>query len=367
MANGRLKNPFWTLVAPLLALGCWGLLTSGVLPSDSRITEAALALLLGISVFASVHHAEVIAARVGEPFGSIVLAIAITVIEVGLILTLMLAAPDGGPNIARDTVFAAVMIIISGVVGLCILLGSRKHFEQTLRVRGTASALAALATLATITLILPNYTISAPGPAYSQTQLAMIALLSLVLYGTFLFVQTVRHRDFFLPPTDEEATEDHSEHAMPADGVAIASAVFLCASLVAVVLLAKALSLPLKDMIATAGLPQAFVGIIIATLVLLPESIAAARAAVANRLQTSMNLALGSGLASIGLSIPAVAVVAALSDYNVHLGISPSQTVLLALALFVSVLTLGNGRTNLLLGVIHLSIFGVFLVVSAIP
>ncbi len=366
MAAAQPTNPLWTMIVPVLALLAWLATLFNLVPGNSAIVDSALATLLAVSVFASVHHAEVIAARVGEPFGSIVLAIAITIIEVGLILTLMLAAPDGGPTVARDTVFSAVMIIITGVVGLCILLGGRKHFEQTIRVRGTASALAALATLATITLILPNFTTTSVGPTYSQLQLATIAVVSLILYGSFLFVQTVRHRDYFVVVPEPGAPEAEA-HAMPSANVALASSVLLCLSLIAVVVLAKTLSVPLKTVLAMAGLPQAFVGVVIATLVLLPESIAAARAALANQLQTSMNLALGSGLASIGLTIPAVAVVAATGDYQIHLGISPAQMVMLVLALFVSVLTLGNGRTNVLLGIIHLSIFGVFLVISAIP
>lgn len=367
MAATAPDNPLWTILTPIVSIGAVAAALFGLLPVQSLAVSLLVCLLLAGSVFAAVHHAEIIAARVGEPYGSIVLAIAITVIEVGLILTLMLAAPDGGPTVARDTVYSAVMIILSGVTGLCILLGSRKHFEQTLRVRGVASALAALATLAVITLVLPNFTTSSAGPTYSTVQFTTIALVSLILYGAFLFVQTVRHRDYFVAGPEEAGEYPVPSYISPTQRVTAASAVLLCVALVAVVVLAKLLSEPLKDMLAGAGLPPAFIGVIIAALVLLPESIAAARAALANQLQTSMNLALGSGLASIGLTIPVVALVAATGDFEVHLGVSPAQTVMLVLTLFVSVLTLGIGRTNVLLGVIHLSLFGVFLVISAVP
>jgi Ca2+:H+ antiporter len=227
--------------------------------------------------------------------------------------------------------------------------------------------LATLATLAVITLVLPNFTTSSPGPTYSTAQLGTIAAVALVLYGTFLFVQTVRHRDYFVATLDDSSGETAIDQFVPSNSVTGVSAVLLCLALLAVVVLAKMLSDPIKNVLAVAGLPQGFIGVIIATLVLLPESIAAARSALANNLQTSLNLALGSGLASIGLTIPAVAIVASTGDHVVHLGVSPAQSVMLILTLFISVLTLANGRTNLLLGVVHLSLFGVFLVISAVP
>jgi Ca2+:H+ antiporter len=367
MAATQVRNPFWSLLLPIAGLGMAGLALTGIVDVRSLWSSVPAAILLMGSVFAAVHHAEIIATRVGEPFGSIVLAVAITVIEVGLILTLMLAAPDGGPTVARDTVYSAIMIILSGVAGLCILLGSRRHFEQTFQVHGTTSALATLATLAVITLVLPNFTTSSPGPTYSTAQLGTIAAVALVLYGTFLFVQTVRHRDYFVATLDDSSGETAIDQFVPSNSVTGVSAVLLCLALLAVVVLAKMLSDPIKNVLAVAGLPQGFIGVIIATLVLLPESIAAARSALANNLQTSLNLALGSGLASIGLTIPAVAIVASTGDHVVHLGVSPAQSVMLILTLFISVLTLANGRTNLLLGVVHLSLFGVFLVISAVP
>ncbi len=360
MATHSVENRLWTILLPVVGTAAVALVTLGVVPYSHIAAALPLALLLGACVFASVHHAEVIAARVGEPLGSIILALAVTVLEVGLILSLMSNLSNGGSTIARDTVYSAIMIITTGIVGLSLVLGSRLHFEQTIRIRGTTSALSVLVVLAVITLILPNYTVSTPGPSFSSTQLFLVALTSLVLYCTFLFVQTVRHREYFLPADVEGA-----DHAEPDTRTFWTSCVLLLAALFAVIMLSKSLSPVLTSMITSVGLPYSFTGVIIATLVLLPEGIAAVRAALANRLQVSINLALGSGLATIGLTIPTVALADILMGYNIALGISPGQTTLLVLALFVSAITLGNGRTNILLGAAHLSIFAMFLLISA--
>lgn len=363
MASHHIENPNWTLVVPVIGLAAVAAGMVGLSPAVHVGMAALVALILGACVFAAVHHAEIIAARVGEPFGSIVLALAVTVLEVGLILSLMLAAGDGGPTIARDTVYSAIMIITTGIVGLSLLFGSRRHHEQTIRIRGTSAALSVLSVLAVITLILPNFTVATHGPTFSAMQLLMVALTSLVLYCAFLFVQTVRHRDYFLPEDDSgDGARD-----LPSQRTFTVSSLLLCVALAAVILLAKSLSPALAGVITGAGLPLSFTGVIIAAVVLLPEGIAAVRAAVANRLQVSINLALGSGLATIGLTIPAVAMADLLGGFNIVLGISPAQTVLLVLAFFVSALTLGNGRTNILFGVVHLSIFAMFLLISAVP
>ncbi len=361
MASHSASNPLWSVATPIVGALVLAALGAGLLAASNPVLGFCLAVLLAACVFAAVHHAEIIAARTGEPYGSIVLALAVTVLELGLILALMNSAPDGGPTIARDTVFSAIMIITTGIVGLCLLLGSRRHFEQSIGVSGTSSALAVLAVLATITLILPNYTLTTRGPAFSAAQLLVVAVTSLVLYGSFLFVQTVRHRDYFL---DEN---DTSDHVAPGAATFWASLALLALALAAVIILSKALSPALNGIIASAGLPASFTGVVIASMILLPEGIAAVRAALANRLQVSVNLALGSGLATIGLTIPAVAFTDLMAGFNIALGISETQTVLLSLALFVSGLTLVNGRTNILLGVVHLSIFAMFLLISAVP
>jgi Ca2+:H+ antiporter len=327
-----------------------------------------LAIIAGAAliatVFAAVYHAEVVAHRVGEPFGTLILALAVTVIESALIVSMMLSAGDNS-GLARDTVFAAVMIICNGLVGLCLLSGGIRHHEQGFQLAGALAALAVLAALTVLTLVVPNVTTSTPGPVFTPPQLIFAACASLVLYGSFVFVQTVRHRDYFLPPAGDDGEEAHAPP--PASGVALLSFALLVASLVAVIGLAKTLSPMLEAGVAGIGAPRAVVGILIAALVLMPESLAAWRAAKANRLQTSMNLALGSALASIGLTIPAVTVVSILIGQPLALGLGPTESVLLALTLLVAVITLGTGRTTVLQGIVHLVIFAAFIFFAVVP
>ncbi len=364
MASHTVENAVWTVVVPLLGVFAVAASLSGMIPQGNVIVALCVTLLLGACVFSAVHHAEVIAAKLGEPYGSIILALAVTVLEAGLILSLMVSAGENGNTIARDTVYSAIMIITTGIVGVSLLLGNRRHFEQSIRIRGTSSALSVLVVLAVITLILPNYSQTTAGPTYSNLQLIMVALTSLLLYCAFLFVQTVRHRDYFLSDTIDA---DGDPQNGPTLKTFWSSTIFLCAALFAVIMLAKSLSSVLTNMITSIGLPLSFTGVIIAAMVLLPEGIAATRAALANRLQVSINLALGSGLATIGLTIPVVAMADIFGNFDIALGISPSQTVLLVLALFTSSITLATGRTNILFGVVHLSIFAMFLLISAIP
>jgi Ca2+:H+ antiporter len=316
------------------------------------------------TVFAAVYHAEVVAHRTGEPFGTPVLAVAVTVIEVSLIVSVMLAAPAEKAGLARDTVFAAVMIVCNGIVGLCLLWGGARHHEQGFQVHGASAALAVLAALTILTLILPNVATTVPGPLFSMPQLIFAGIVSLVLYGSFVFVQTVRHRDYFLPVVHGE----QDAHAPPPSGkTAAISLGLLLAALVAVVGLAKSLTPTLESGVAWLNVPKAVVGIVIATLVLLPEGLAALRAARANRLQTSLNLALGSALASIGLTIPTVAGVSIVIRQPLELGLTEKDQVLLALTLLVGVITLGTGRTTVLQGIVHLVIFAAFLFFAVVP
>jgi Ca2+:H+ antiporter len=317
-------------------------------------------------VFAAVHHAEVLALRLGEPFGSILLAVAVTVIEVALIVSIMLSESAGSNAVARDTVYSAVMIVLNGIVGLCLVLGAQRHHEQSFQLQGASAALAVLGTVATFALVLPNYTVATLGPHYSPVQLLSVGAVSLALYCIFVFVQTIRHRDYFLDSADSETASD-GPHEKPSNGISAISALLLIVSLVAVVLLAKILSNPLERLVATTGLPQTFVGVVIAAIVLLPEGLAAVKAALLNRLQNSMNLALGSAIASIALTIPTVAVVSLLLGQKLVLGLTPENTVLLLLTLFVSTLTLGTGRTTVLQGAVHLVIFAVFILLAAAP
>jgi Ca2+:H+ antiporter len=350
----------WTWLVPVAA---WVTL---LLSFGAAVPTLLVAVVLIGAVLAAVHHAEVIAHRVGEPFGTFLLAVAVTVIELGLIVTLMAAAGPDAATLARDTVFAAVMIILNGLIGACIFIGAIRHKEQPFQQTGVSASLATLCALTVLTLVLPNFTVSEPGPVYSTSQLAFVAVVSFLLYVTFVAVQTVRHRDYFLPA--REMAADYEVHAdPPTNRQAWLSAALLVACLVAVVLLAKALAKPVEDAVAAAGAPRAVVGVIIAALVLMPESVAAVRAAIANRLQTSLNLGLGSALATIGLSIPAVAALAIAVDLPIALGLSAKSVVLLFLTLIVSTLSLGTGRTTVLQGVVHLVIFAVYLFLTIVP
>lgn len=353
--------PLWTVLVPVVA---W-LSYVGLLLGWDGAYLLAVAIVLMASVLAAVYHAEVVAHRVGEPFGTLVLALAVTIIEVSLIVSLMLA---GGPDttaLARDTVFAAVMIILTGIVGLCLLAGGVHHREQMFGQQGVAAALTTLTAILVLTLILPNYTTSIAGPVYNYLQLGFISTVSLVLYGTFILVQTVRHRDFFLPPT---ASVDKDTHmAPPSAKVAGLSVFLLLACLGIVVLLAKALSPAIEAGVASVGAPKSLVGVIIAAVVLLPEALAAWRAARNNRLQTSLNLALGSALASIGLTIPAVSIMSFVTGLTITLGIDLKSIVLLSLSLITIILSLSTGRTNVLHGVVLLVIFAVYLFTTVVP
>lgn len=324
----------------------------------------AAAALVG-AVLAAVHHTEVVAHKLGEPYGTLLLAVAITMIEVALIISLMLT---GGPEtaaLARDTVFAAVMIIVSGIVGLCLLIGGMLYKEQVFRLHGANAALTTLAAIVVLTLILPNYTTTNPGPIYSTSQLTFIALVSLVLYGTFVFVQVIRHRNYFLDAIDSNDISIASPTTTTK--VACISAVLLLVCLGAVVLLAKSLAPSIEAAVVSIGAPHQLVGVIIASIVLLPEGLAAVRAARKNMFQTSLNLAFGSALASIGLTIPAVAILSLITGWTLILGIDMKSAVLLLLALFVSSLSLATGRTNVLQGVILLVIFAVYMFTTVIP
>lgn len=354
--------PTWTWVSPVAGLAV--MVLAFALGTPTAVAAIAC-LTLPFVVFSAVHHAEVVAHRVGEPFGTLVLAVAVTVIEVALIVSVMLGDPAGKAGLPRDTVFAAVMIVCNGIVGLCLLAGGIRHHELGFQIQGASSALAVLAALTTLTLVLPNVTVSAAGPVFSVSQLVFSAIVSLALYIAFVFVQTVRHRDYFLPldvPGDEE------KHALPPSAnAARVSLGWLVAALIAVVGIAKALTPTLEWAIAAANAPKSVVGIIIAGLVLTPEGLAAVRAARANRLQTSLNLALGSALATIGLTIPAVAIVSIVLAQPLTLGLGAKEQVMLVLTLVLSIITLGTGRTTVLQGIVHLVIFAAFLFFAVVP
>jgi len=360
MATSPNDLPSWTLWMPAAS---WITLIAGLmLPGHGWLTAISAITLVG-AVLAAVHHAEVVAHKVGEPYGTLVLAIAVTVIEVALIVSVLVSAGPEKSALARDTVFAAVMLVCNGIVGICLLVGGLRHHEQDFRASGATAALAVLGALMVITLVLPNYTEAAPGPQFTPRQLAFSASASLVLYGCFVFAQTVRHRDYFLM----EGSGEDVHAPPPSTKIALTSSGMLLVCLVAVVGLAKLLSPSVEAAVASMGAPDAAVGIVIAALVLLPECMAAVRAANANRLQTSLNLALGSALACIGLTIPAVAVVTTVIGQPLTLGLDPRDTVLLLLTLLTSTLTLSLGKATFLQGMVHLAILGAYLMLAFGP
>lgn len=367
-APARRRGIPWAMIVPPAALFTlavtWTLQLGPVL-------VVVVALVLGGAVLAAVHHAEVVAHRVGEPFGSLVLAVAVTVIEVALIVSLMVSGGPETASLARDTVFAAVMITANGIVGLALLLGALRYGLTLFNAEGSGAALATVTTLATLCLVLPTFTTSLPGPEFSPGQLVFAALASLALYVAFVLTQTVRHRDFFLPVApggDAHRPIGEEEHAPPPNRrAALLSLGLLLVALVAVVGLAKVESPAIESAVVAGGLPQSFVGVIIALLVLLPETLAAARAARRGRIQISLNLAYGSAMASIGLTIPTIAAASIWLDGPLVLGLGPTQMVLLALTVVVGMLTVVPGRATRLQGTVHLVLLAAFLFLAVSP
>lgn len=364
----------WTLLTPPLALAV--LLLSWGHHIDT-VVAVVLAVVLAGATLAAVHHAEVVAHRVGEPFGSLVLAIAVTVIEVALIVTLMITGASDTSTLARDTVFAAVMITTNGIVGISLLVGALRFGVTLFNPEGTGAALATVATLSALSLVLPTFTTGAPGPEFSPTQLTFAAIASIALYLLFVLTQTGRHRDFFLPvvPPSTSATEDvgsraadAGDHSVPPTArAAQLSLGLLLVALVDVVGLAKVESHSIESAVHAVGFPPSFVGVVIALLVLAPETLAAVRAAQRERVQISLNLGYGSAMASIGLTIPALAVASIWLKGRLVLGLGPTQLVLLTLTVLVSTLTVVPGRATRLQGGIHIVLLAAFLFLAIKP
>jgi Ca2+:H+ antiporter len=363
------RTPVTTIAFPILAIAFVILAplvgfdgTQALSARSLTLSAVMIGIMLG-AIFAAVHHADVIAHRTGEPYGTLVLTLAVTVIEVALIESIVLM-PNSSPALARDTVFAVIMIVCNGLVGLCILVGGLRHHEQEFQISGTGVYLIVLGALSVLTLVLPNYTIAAPGPYFSTAQLVFVSVHTIVLYATFLFVQTSRHVDYFRADDD---TAPDGRHIYPSNPEVAASAVLLIAALCGVILVAKKFATILETGLSFIGAPQAVAGVIIAMVVLTPESISAVQAARRDVLQKSLNLALGSSLATIGLTIPAVALTNIFLGRGLELGLSARDTLLLALTLFMSLVTFGTGRTNILAGLVHLIVFATFLFLVFIP
>ena len=354
----------WITIAPVMAVVLLAL-TWG--RDVSVLVVVVVAALLAAAVLAAVQHAEIVALRVGEPFGSLILAVAVTVIEVGLIVTLMVSSKEDTSTLARDTVFAAVMITCNGIIGLCLVAGSQRHGLVVFNKEGTGGALATVATLAVLCLVLPTFTTAESGPEFSTGQLAFAAVASLMLYVLFVLTQTRRHRDFFLPVDRHGRVVEDDGHEPPPGSSWRRSILLLVVSLVSVVGLAKVLSPTLDDTVAYVGLPPSFVGVVIALLVLAPETLAALNAARRNRMQISLNLALGSAMASIGLTIPSLAVATIWLEGPLLLGLGPTQMVLLAITVVVGMLTVVPGRATRLQGGVHIVLLAAYVFLAANP
>lgn len=336
----------WTILIPTLA---WALFFSGYV-DHSNIFKIIASVLLILSVMSAVHHSEVIAHRVGEPYGTIILAVSITVIEVSIIISLMMSSGQEAVSLARDTVYAATMLILNGIVGMCLFIGGMKHHEQTFSKHSVTIALVSLISIVVFTLVIPTFTESVHGSYYSTPQLIFASFACLVIYAFFLNAQTSRHREYFLSDENEASKQS----VTISNNVLAVSFIFLIMSLGIVVLLAKALSPTIESIIVGFNLPLTLVGVVIAAIILLPEGIAAIIAARKNKLQTSLNLSLGSALASIGLTIPSVAIVCILTDMNIILGLDIKSIILLGLSVFTVMLSLSSGRTNIVYGVVLL-------------
>jgi Ca2+:H+ antiporter len=366
MTSVLAQRVWWHTIVPVVALLALILTWGRNVPF---VILLGLGFVLAATVLSAVHHAEVIAARVGEPFGSLILAVTVTVIEVALIVTVMTTDPGGSQTLARDTIFAALMITCNGIIGLALVARTLRGGAATFNAAGPITGLSAIAVLATLSLVLPSFTTSTPGPTFSASQLTFTAIASLGIYLLFVFMQTIRHRDYFLPSPDQEQVVNPDEvHAeVPSVRMTTISLAFLVIALIAVVGLAKVTSPVIEAAIVNVGLPSAAVAVSIALLVLLPETIAAVRAARRGRIQTSLNLGFGSAMASIGLTIPAIVIVAWIMDFDLTLGIGPTSLVLLGITIITGFATVISGRATLLQGGLHLSLLAVFLILVAAP
>jgi Ca2+:H+ antiporter len=309
-----------------------------------------------LAAFAVVRHADSLAVKLGEPYGTLVLTLSVISIEVMVIAAAMTAENGAGAPIARDAMFAVIMIVLNGMIGLTLLIGGLRYHEQSYNLQGASAYLAMIVSLSGLGLILPNFTRATAAPTFSPWQAIFLSVMSIGVYGVFLAIQTSRHRTYFMAPEETEEVAGDSHHNIATRSMAYHGC-FLIAYLLPMVLLSKNLAVPIEYGTSVLRAPQALAGFIVAALVLFPESLSAFRAAQANQLQRSVNLLLGSVLATIGLTIPAVLIIGLITGQNVVLGLAPPQVVLLVLTLVVSIVTFTSSRTNVLLGAVHLLLF----------
>ncbi|WP_256437818.1 calcium:proton antiporter [Polynucleobacter sp. VK25] len=322
---------------------------------------------LVVCILVSVHFAEVIALRVGQPYGSLLLALAVTIIEVALISSILLSKSPGSEAIVRDSIFATIMIVCNGLVGVCLIIGALKYNETIFKVDGTNITLGMLITTSVLVFVLPMYTTSMPGPHYNADQMRGAAIACFVLYAVYVYAQTIKHRDLFLPPRIFGTALERSNHEKPTLKAAIYSGIAIIFSLTAVVLLSKALAPYIENFVDKIGAPKEFVGVMIAGLVLLPESISAIRQASNNKMQNSFNLALGSGLASVGLTIPVAALISILTGITLTLGLDAKSQVFLLLTFIISIMTISTGRATFSQGMMHIVIFLAYIRLTITP
>jgi len=311
-----------------------------------------------MSAFAVVRHAESLALKLGEPFGTLILTLAVTGIEVMMIAAVMYSG-HGNSALARDAMFAVVMIVLNGMIGLSLLLGGLRYHEQTYNLQGANAFLAVIVPLAVLGLVLPNFTVSSPGPTFSPLQSTFLIVMSVVLYGVFLAIQTLRHRDYFVAPNLPDAAKG-GDNEVPVDHEVRSVAyhtTMLLAYVLPLVILSKQIAVPINYAIHALHAPPALGGFLVSVLILSPESLGATRAALANQLQRSVNILLGSVLASISLTIPSVLAIGFITGQKIILGLAAVDTTLLLLTLGLSILTFASARTNVLLGAVHLLLF----------
>jgi Ca2+:H+ antiporter len=334
--------------------------------SGGAVTIAVLIGLIAIIIwgaFGVVRHADPLALRLGEPYGTLILTAAVTVIEATVIVSAMGTAESASP-LARDSAFAVLMIMFNGIVGLCLLLGGLKHREQSFNAAGTQAFLSVALPLSVFALVLPNFTTSTPGPTLSHAQAAVLAMLILALYGVFLTIQTVRHRGFFQDVAGEDSHRGHGSRTRHSTPFHVAA---LLLTLTPLIFVTESLGKVISPAVAAISAPEAVAGVIAAALVLAPESGAALHAALGNRLQRAVNIALGSALATIGLTMPVVLLVSVWRGQHVTLGLKSEEMVLLLTTLLMSALTFNGARTNVLQGAVHVVMFLVFILLLFDP
>jgi Ca2+:H+ antiporter len=319
--------------------------------------------------FGVVRHADAVAEKLGEPYGTLILTFSVITIEVALLASIMLHGQNN-PTLARDAMFATLMIVLNGMVGAALLMGALRYWEQEYNLEGARAFLVVIAALSVFALIIPNYIETEPDPSQSPLKALMFFSITVLFYIVFLIIQTVRHRAFFADPKDNERNEPIHRaraHSPAASGSLAFHVMMLLLTLAPVVLLSEFLAVVVDFGIEDLGLPDALGGVLIAILVLAPEGLTAFHAALVNHLQRAVNVCLGSALATIGLTIPAVLMIGLITGRQVHLGLTEVETVLLILTLFVSGLTFAGGRTNVLQGVVHLLLFIVYVALIFSP